>query len=309
MTDDKEPEDRPTPTIPVLVDASLMMEVTRKISVPSARSDFRALEAKGEANTVVPPARIFGVEAKADAGGAALPSETATARVLNPSIGPGARITPPYLVAAGTPLPLRAEGNLTAEARILPAENPIEGSGATRVGISGHATGIVVPPNWEEERAAWQRKVEAIDAALAVLKPIVNQLEKAEVARHGMGGNYPPTRIEDAPISAEDLNITVAAVAALRAQLDQNYPTSWEAVRLAGLAFNKAATGVAGFVKYVGDRGDTFFDAFVKSIGDQLGKKVVSTAQLSLILTQLHVDLGSLWSLIEHVLRVLDKLN
>jgi hypothetical protein len=118
----------------------------------------------------------------------------------------------------------------------------------------------VLPPEWEQERAAMLERLGAIEAALEQIAPIVERLEVGPPAAPGIGHNQSP---EPLPIETEQIRIGISAANVLRTVLSEDRPRP-EAIRLCGLVLRQVGRGIGALMKWVAAKGDALVDAAVK---------------------------------------------
>jgi hypothetical protein len=159
----------------------------------------------------------------------------------------------------------------------------------------------VLPPEWEQERAAMLERLGAIEAALEQIAPIVERLEVGPPAAPGIGHNQSP---EPLPIETEQIRIGISAANVLRTVLSEDRPRP-EAIRLCGLVLRQVGRGIGALMKWVAAKGDALVDAAVKSAGELAGKTIIRAAALGIVLSQLNVDIVDIVVRVGHFLRAL----
>lgn len=172
------------------------------------------------------------------------------------------------------------------------------------------AEGYVVPAAAQsmlaDIRANVLPRLVEIETALNRLAPVLEQLEKSEASRHGIGGNKPPLEtIEAAPLTLADLRITLIADRAMRVQLSPDRPTiDREGLALAWQVFKNASKGCAALARYMTSRGDKFLTAAIVTAGAGVGTALlIDPTQFHQDLLNLQTNLESVVSGLEHFLR------
>lgn len=191
------------------------------------------------------------------------------------------------------------------------APGEIRGEAAKAIGdFSSMAEGYVVPAAAQsmlaDIRANVLPRLVEIETALNRLAPVLEQLEKSEASRHGIGGNKPPLEtIEAAPLTLADLRITLIADRAMRVQLSPDRPTiDREGLALAWQVFKNASKGCAALARYMTSRGDKFLTAAIVTAGAGVGTALlIDPTQFHQDLLNLQTNLESVVSGLEHFLR------
>ena len=180
-------------------------------------------------------------------------------------------------------------------------------SDSSAVMASGAAT-LTLMPDWTALRAEMIGRLDAIEVGFPKIRPFLEVVEAAYRERGQIGHNNPPEPLDILLLDAAELEMGISAASLARAELNAEHPRL-DVIRLCGLVLNQMAARVFACLQWIGAKGDVFVDAFLKSAGAEAGKRVVqgtgAAVVLTVVMTQLHVDLTDVATKIQHVFELL----
>ncbi len=157
-------------------------------------------------------------------------------------------------------------------------------------------------------RAEMIGRLDAIEVGFPKIRPFLEVVEAAYRERGQIGHNNPPEPLDILLLDAAELEMGISAASLARAELNAEHPRL-DVIRLCGLVLNQMAARVFACLQWIGAKGDVFVDAFLKSAGAEAGKRVVqgtgAAVVLTVVMTQLHVDLTDVATKIQHVFELL----
>jgi hypothetical protein len=195
--------------------------------------------------------------------------------------------TPIVLEDGSTPIVLE-DGSIVRE------EPPGLGEVALR-GEGGFTVAETVLSPWAAVRVEMVAKLDAIEAGLQRIAPVIEAFETAYREHARIGHNNPPEEIDILPIGLAELELGIVAANLARTEINAERPRS-DVIRLCGLVLNWTAGLVSACVKWIGAKGDVYVDSFLKALGPLTATALVAK------LCGLDVDLNDVVTTIRHVL-------
>jgi len=176
-----------------------------------------------------------------------------------------------------------------------PPENPqpvlSPGLGPTDISLV-HTVSVV--PDWPAVRAEMIPRLDAIEAGLRELAPVIQRFEVAYREHARIGHNNPPEDIDVLPIDLAELELGIAAANLARTEINSEQPRS-DVMRVCGLVLHRTGWLIAACVKWLGGKADKFVDALIP----------LTAAGLAAKFTLLNGDITEVVNKIRHVLELL----
>jgi hypothetical protein len=175
-----------------------------------------------------------------------------------------------------------------------------------QVAVSGAATltvdttllsDITVLSPWVAVRAEMIARLDAIEAGLHRIAPVIEAFETAYREHARIGHNNPPEDIDILPIGLAELELGIVAANLARTEINAEHPRS-DVIRFCGLVLNWTAGLLSACVKWIGAKADVYVDSFLKALGP------LTAAGLVAVLSGVHVDLTEVVSEIRRVLEL-----
>jgi hypothetical protein len=173
--------------------------------------------------------------------------------------------------------------------------------GAALAGEGRLVVGETVLSPWVAVRPEMIRRLDAIEAGLQELAPVIERFEAAYREHARIGHNNPPEEIELLPIGLADLELGIVAANLARTELNAEQPRS-DVMRFCGLVLRWTGSLLAACAKWLGTKGDKFVDELIKPAA-------VATAALVAKFMLLNGDITDVVNKIRHVLEVLQHLS
>jgi hypothetical protein len=148
---------------------------------------------------------------------------------------------------------------------------------------------------WAAVRVEMAAKLDAIEAGLQRIAPVIEAFETAYRKHARIGHNNPPEEIDILPIGLAELELGIVAANLARTEINAERPRS-DVIRLCGLVLNWTTGLVSACVKWIAAKGDVYVDSFLKALGPLTATALVAE------LCGLHVDLTDVVTTIRHIL-------
>jgi hypothetical protein len=168
---------------------------------------------------------------------------------------------------------------------------------------SGRAT-LTLTPVWAVLRSELNPRLEAIEAGLRALTPVIERFERAHREHAGIGHNNPPEDIDILPISLAELELGIVAASVARIEINAESPR-FDVLRLCGVALRPICGLLSACMKWIGEKGNVFVDSYLKALGKAAA--IGSGAALALEFSRLHVDVGEVVGKIRHILELVNS--
>jgi hypothetical protein len=166
----------------------------------------------------------------------------------------------------------------------------------------GFAADPTVLSPWVAVRPEMFRRLDAIEAGLRELAPVIERFETAYREHARIGHNNPPEDIDILPIDLAELELGIVAANLARTELNAEQPRS-DVMRFCGLVLRRTTWFLGGCLKWIAEKGDVYVDGFLKALGPLTATALV--AKMALINT----DIAEVVSKIRHVLEVVQHLS
>jgi hypothetical protein len=141
-------------------------------------------------------------------------------------------------------------------------------------------------------------RLDAIEAGLRAIAPIIESFEAAYRERARIGDNHPPEDIDILPIDLAELELGIVATNLARTEINAEQPRS-DVMRLCGLVLRRTEWLLVACAKWLGAKGDKFVDALIP----------LTAAGLAAKFTLLNDDITEVVNKIRHVLEVMQHLS
>jgi hypothetical protein len=158
-----------------------------------------------------------------------------------------------------------------------------------------------VPSPWVALRAEMIPMLDAIEAGLRELAPVIERFEIAYREHARIGHNNPPEDIDILPIGLAELELGIVAANLARTELNAEQPRS-DVMRICGLVLRWTGSLLAACAKWLGAKGDKFVDELIKPAA------IATAAGLAAKFTLLNGDITEIVSKIRHVLETVQHL-
>jgi hypothetical protein len=169
-------------------------------------------------------------------------------------------------------------------------------------GAGGLGADASVLSPWEALRAELIPRLDAIEAGLRAIAPVIEGFEAAYREHARIGHNNPPEDIDILPIGLAELELGIVAANLARTEINAEQPRS-DVMRFCGLVLRWTGGLLAACVKWVGAKGDVYVDGFLKALGPLTATALA--AKLALVDT----DITDVVAKIRHVLKVVLHLS
>jgi hypothetical protein len=165
-------------------------------------------------------------------------------------------------------------------------EQPSQPPSTLRPGVFTGTGSVTVLPEQERESGEIIARLDAIDAQLREIKPLIEGINAIFGERPaGVGHNNPPEEVSALPFNSADFELVAASVAAARVEIKSGHPRV-EILELCRLELQRVTIRLAPWISTKLDR---FLDAFMLAAGKKAGTDLVQA--LFDRLPQLHQDL------------------
>jgi hypothetical protein len=198
---------------------------------------------------------------------------------------------------SGTSTPIVLGGGPLGSAPI--GSTPIGGALSAVGGLAADTTAL---SPWVALRAELIPRLDAIEAALRALAPVIESFETAYREQARIGHNNPPEDIDILPIDLAELELGIVAANMARTELNAEQPRS-DVMRFCGLVLRRTAWLLGACLKWISEKGDVYVDGFLKALGPLTATALV--AKMALINT----DITEVVSTIKHVLEAVQHLS
>jgi hypothetical protein len=124
-------------------------------------------------------------------------------------------------------------------------------------------------------------RLDAIEAGLRAIAPIIESFEAAYRERARIGDNHPPEDIDILPIDLAELELGIVATNLARTEINAEQPRS-DVMRLCGLVLRRTEWLLVACARWLGTKGDKFVDALIPLTAAGLAAKSLSSTMISL---------------------------
>jgi len=172
---------------------------------------------------------------------------------------------------------------------------PIVLEGAAAFAGAGHfAPDATVLSAWASVRPELMAKLDAIEAGLRALAPVIQSFETAYREHARIGHNNPPEDIDILPIGLAEVELGIVAATVARTEISAEHPRP-DVMRFSGLVLRWTRELLSTCVRWVGTKLDKFIDALIP----------LTAAGLVAHFTVLNGDITEVVDKIRHVLELL----
>jgi hypothetical protein len=175
-------------------------------------------------------------------------------------------------------------------------------SGSSAAMASGAAT-LILMPDWVGLRAELNARLDAIEAGLRAVAPVIQSFETAYREHARIGHNNPPEDIDILPIGLAELELGIVAANLARTEVNAEHPRS-DVLRFCGLVLRWTGGLLAASIKWMGSKGEVFLDSYLTALGKAAGP--VTAVELAAKLSGINIDLADVVSKIEHIMKLVN---
>jgi hypothetical protein len=166
---------------------------------------------------------------------------------------------------------------------------------AAFAGAGRFAPDATVLSAWASVRPEVMAKLEAIEAGLRAIAPVIQSFDTAYRERARIGHNNPPEDIDFLPIGLAEVELGIVAATVARTEISTEHPRP-DIMGLCGLVLRWTGELLSACVKWVGAKADKFVDALIP----------LAAAGLVAKFTILDGDITVVVNKIRHVLELLN---
>lgn len=155
-----------------------------------------------------------------------------------------------------------------------------------------------LPNDWEATKRDLNARIDALESSLRDALPVIREADKA---RHAMGGNHPPSAIDDdsvdPPGNASDVVAGIRSIGDLRAQLALPTPDDPVLVLISRWAIERASKAALAALRWSIDLANSGIKAAVTGAGGAAGVAwVAQPEQMEALVTRISKEVGHLLS-------------